>query len=206
MNKKKETAHKPEACGRKTAYTEKSYFPDKTAEFNLYMEDASEEKSHKAKGVISAELPKVSFDKDGNLRGISHLKIFFTNVEDALDIVTAEDTQIRIRVAEQLYQADGGYGFKPRQHIFIVDRESMWFSPGYTKRGELSTASPPRIIAFSEFRYAHSAESPISDRIFVGVVCRTSAFFRASREFNSAWIIACFSSARITVKPFKACL
>lgn len=116
------------------------YFYDKTVEFNLYLEDTSGKNLRKVKGVISVELPKVTLDRDGNLLDISKLRIFFAGVENALTVVTAEETHMRVKAAEQLTTADGGYALKQRQHIFTVNRENMGFSPGYTKQGEPACA------------------------------------------------------------------
>lgn len=113
---------------------EQRYFHDKTNEFNLYLGDEDGENLCKMNGAISVELPKITFDEDGKLLGITPVRIYFASVENALAVVHAKTTHLRIRAAEQLYSTEGGYIFKPRQHIFTVDRKSMQFSPGVTER------------------------------------------------------------------------
>lgn len=122
----------------------------KTNEFNLRLEDESGENWRNAKGVISVELPKIAFDGDGKLLGISPVRIFFTGVEDALAVVKAKETHLRVRAAEQLLDSAGGYTFKGRQHILTVERPSVRFSPGITKRGEPAYA----LCEFTVKKYA----------------------------------------------------
>ena len=119
---------------------ETRYFPDKTSPFNLRLEDESGENWRNAKGVISVELPKIAFDGGEKLLGISPVRIFFTGVEDALAVVKAKETHLRVRAAEQLLGSAGGYTFKGRQHILTVERPSVRFSPGITKCGEYAYA------------------------------------------------------------------
>ncbi len=110
------------------------YFPDKTVDFNLRLEDESGENWRNAKGVISVELPKIAFDGGEKLLDITSVRIFFTKVEDALAVEKAKETRLRVRAAEQLSDIAGGYTFIGRQHILDIERPSVQFCPGITKR------------------------------------------------------------------------
>lgn len=119
---------------------EQRCIPEKTNEFNLRLEDESGENWRNAEGVMSVELPKLAFDGDGNLLGITPVRIFFTTVETALAVFKAKETHLCVRAAEQLRDKEGGYCFKGRQHILTVKRPAMKFSAGVTTRGEPACA------------------------------------------------------------------
>ena len=115
---------------------ETEYFPDKTRDFNLRLEDESGENWRNAKGVISVELPKLALDGDGKLLGVTPVRIFFTKAEDALAVVKAKESRLRVRAAEQSFDIAGGCTFIGRQHIIDIERPSVRFSPGIAKRNE----------------------------------------------------------------------
>ncbi len=114
----------------------KDSFPEKAVEFNLRLEDETGENWRNAGGVISVELPKIAVDGNWALLGITPVKIICKSVEDMLAIVKAEETHLRVRVAEQVYSEVGAYEFKGRQHILTIEPPSVRFSPGIAKRGE----------------------------------------------------------------------
>ncbi len=119
---------------------EQEYFPEKTNVFNLYIEDNNGENRRQAENVISVELPKLVIGAGGDLLSITPVRIFFKRVEDALALLKAEETHLRVRAAEQVHCKDGGYLFKGRQHILTIERTNRSFSPGITKHGEPSYA------------------------------------------------------------------
>lgn len=129
---------------------EQQYFPDKTNDFNLRLEDESGKNWRKAAGVISVELPKITVGRGRSLLGIAPVRIFFASVEDALAVAGAEETHLRVRAAEQLFNMDGKCVFKGREHIITIERGKSWLSPGVAKRGEHAYA----MCEFQVKRYA----------------------------------------------------
>ncbi len=111
--------------------------PEATVNWDLRLEDGSDEKGRSAEGVVSAELPKIVFGKNMVPLAITPLKIYFSSAEAALAVARAKENHLRILVAEQDFNWDDGNTFIiARQHIFTIEQLSARFSPGIIKLGE----------------------------------------------------------------------